>query len=191
VVAFHFLAFFLKKKENGTFAGLKPHSASPMPLPHHADHKTAISNHHLQQISEQHTTFRYKDYKANGFRKQMTLSHGEFIRRFAQHILPLRFVRIRHYGILSSTWKRVKFAALKQRLNIPLLQHTVQQSYVTAPAAKRQLHTITILPIVAGFVQSCRQAGASLLALRTQRSLRYYRLANSVLSPSMHLVTQS
>jgi Putative transposase len=127
VVAFHFLAFFLKKKENGTFAGLKPHSASPMPLPHHADHKTAISNHHLQQISEQHTTFRDKDYKTNGFRKQMILRHGEFIRRFA---------RIRHYGILSSTWKRVKFAALKQRLNIPLLQHDPTTKLHHCPCCK-------------------------------------------------------
>ena len=42
----------------------------------------------------------------------MSLSHAEFIRRFAQHILPKRFVRIRHYGFLSSTWKRLKFTQL-------------------------------------------------------------------------------
>ena len=30
---------------------------------------------------------------------------GEFIRRFSLHILPKAFVRIRHYGILSSTAK--------------------------------------------------------------------------------------
>jgi hypothetical protein len=28
----------------------------------------------------------------------MTLTHQEFIRRFALHILPKRFVKIRHYG---------------------------------------------------------------------------------------------
>ncbi|TAH27365.1 MAG: hypothetical protein EAZ07_02060 [Cytophagales bacterium] len=30
-------------------------------------------------------TFDYKDYKAKGEKKLMTLTHGEFIRRFAMH----------------------------------------------------------------------------------------------------------
>lgn len=81
-------------------------------------HKIAISNRRLQSVDEHNTTFSYKDYKAGGSKKQMTLTNGEFIRRFAQHILPHRFVRIRHYGILSSTWKRVKFAALRKRLKL-------------------------------------------------------------------------
>jgi hypothetical protein len=44
----------------------------------------------------------------------MVLSHEEFIRRFAMHILPKRFVKIRHYGFLSSTWKRIKLKNLQQ-----------------------------------------------------------------------------
>ena len=43
----------------------------------------------------------------------MTLSNDEFVRRFAQHILPPRFVRIRHYGMVSSTWKRGRLQALQ------------------------------------------------------------------------------
>ena len=39
----------------------------------------------------------------------MTVTALEFIRRFALHILPKRFVRIRHYGILSS---KIKAGAL-------------------------------------------------------------------------------
>ena len=46
----------------------------------------------------------------------MTLSHSEFVRRFKLHILPKRYVRIRHYGILSSTWKRSKLTNLKSKL---------------------------------------------------------------------------
>jgi hypothetical protein len=82
-------------------------------------HKIAISNHRLLNVDETSITFVYKDYKSNGCKKQMTLTNPEFIRRFAMHILPLRFVRIRHYGILSSTWKRAKFAALRKRLKMP------------------------------------------------------------------------
>jgi hypothetical protein len=46
--------------------------------------------------------------RQNGVKKHLTLSHQEFIRRFAVQILPKRFVKIRHYGFLSSTWKRQK-----------------------------------------------------------------------------------
>jgi hypothetical protein len=82
-------------------------------------HKIAISNHRLQNVDEAGTTFSYKDYKSRDFKKQMTLSNPEFIRRFAMHILPLRFVRIRHFGMLSSTWKRGKFAELRTQLKVP------------------------------------------------------------------------
>src|SRR4030095_15503371 len=63
-------------------------------------------------------TFSYKDYKAKGAAKQMTLTNEEFTRRFAQHILPYRFVRIRHYGILSSTWKRGKLQQLQNSVKV-------------------------------------------------------------------------
>ena len=62
--------------------------------------------------------FDYKDYRQKGIRKQMVLSHEEFIRRFAMHILPKRFVRIRHYGILSSSWKRGKLQGLQESLKV-------------------------------------------------------------------------
>jgi hypothetical protein len=81
-------------------------------------HKVAISNHRLEQVDERDVTFRYKDYKAQGATKLMTLSHAEFTRRFSQHILPLRFVRIRHYGLLSSSWKRGKLQALQMALKV-------------------------------------------------------------------------
>jgi hypothetical protein len=81
-------------------------------------HKVAISNHRLEQVDEREVTFRYKDYKADGATKRMTLSNREFTRRFSQHILPSRFVRIRHYGILSSTWKRGKLQALQVALKV-------------------------------------------------------------------------
>ncbi len=79
-------------------------------------HKVAISNHRIRQVDEHEVSFSYKDYKAGGTAEKMTLSNQEFARRFAQHILPLRFVRIRHYGIVSSTWKRGKLQALQAAL---------------------------------------------------------------------------
>lgn len=66
-------------------------------------HKIAISNHRINKITNKEVSFAYKDYKQNGIKKQMTLTHEEFIRRFALHILPKGFVKIRHYGFLSAT----------------------------------------------------------------------------------------
>lgn len=99
-------------------------------------HKIAISNHRLQQADETNTTFSYKDYKSHGRKKQMTLSNQAFIRRFAMHILPLRFVRIRHYGILSSTWKRAKFIALKKQLKMPTPKNEIKTKLHCCPCCK-------------------------------------------------------
>jgi len=91
-------------------------------------HKIAISNHRILAIEDHTVTISYKDYRAEGQKKTMTLSHGEFVRRFALHILPKRFVRIRHFGYLSSTWKRGKLTDLQLRLTrlpmsiIPVVQ---------------------------------------------------------------------
>lgn len=79
-------------------------------------HKVAISNHRIVNIDDTNVTFSYKNYKNGAKVKQMTLSHAEFIRRFAQHVLPKRFVRIRHFGILSSSWKPEKLPTLQEKL---------------------------------------------------------------------------
>jgi hypothetical protein len=81
-------------------------------------HKVAISNHRIKKVTEKEVTFTYKDYRNGGKTKMTTLSNGEFIRRFSMHILPKRFVRIRHYGILSSSWKRGKLQNLQKELKV-------------------------------------------------------------------------
>jgi hypothetical protein len=81
-------------------------------------HKVAISNNRIIEVDAQNIKMHYKDYKSGGTKKVMQLSNAEFTRRFAQHILPARFVRIRHFGILSGTWKRKLLPALQSAMNI-------------------------------------------------------------------------
>jgi hypothetical protein len=81
-------------------------------------HKVAISNTRLISVSENQVCFTYKDYKAGATKKVMTLTTTEFTRRFALHILPLRLVRIRHFGMLSSTSKRKYLAGLQQQFKV-------------------------------------------------------------------------
>ena len=65
-------------------------------------HKIAISNHRILNMTDLEVSFSYKDYRCDGKKKEMTLRGEEFLRRFALHILPKSFVKIRHYGIFSS-----------------------------------------------------------------------------------------
>lgn len=66
----------------------------------------------------------------------MVLSNEEFTRRFAQHILPKRFVRIRHYGILSSAWKRGKLQNLQQQLMVKRSHAPVKTFLRKCPCCK-------------------------------------------------------
>ena len=61
-------------------------------------------------------TFRYKDYRDEGKVKAMTSQAIEFIRRLSLHILTKGFMRIRHYGILSSRRKLQVLPLLHQQL---------------------------------------------------------------------------
>lgn len=69
-------------------------------------HKIAISNSRIVAVHNGQVSFRAKDYRHKGKKVVLQLSEKEFIRRFALHILPKGFTRIRHYGILSSTCKK-------------------------------------------------------------------------------------
>lgn len=93
-------------------------------------HKIAISNHRIKSIDNENVTFDYKDYRVAGVKKQMTLTHGEFIRRFSLHILPKRFVKIRHYGFLSSTWKRGKLKLLQAKLQVKVLEKVAKKPFL-------------------------------------------------------------
>ena len=57
-------------------------------------------------MDENSVTFRVKDNKKGGEWKELTLDGVEFVRRFLMHVSPGRFVRIRHYGLLSKQKKR-------------------------------------------------------------------------------------
>jgi len=80
----------------------KADSATPETLAEYLSryfHSIAISNHRILNIDEDGVTFRYRDNRADGEEKEMTLSGVEFIRRFLLHVLPHRFVRVRHFGL--------------------------------------------------------------------------------------------
>jgi hypothetical protein len=80
-------------------------------------YKTAITNRRIISYNADKVTFEYKDYRQGGKRKTMTLTTKEFLRRQSMHFLPSGFTRIRHYGILSSSWKKKVFPQAKKKKN--------------------------------------------------------------------------
>lgn len=76
--------------------------------------RVAISNDRIKNIENGNVTFEYKDYKDDSKIKLMTITADEFIRRFLLHILPSKFTKIKHYGLLSNRNKRnnIRFCRL-------------------------------------------------------------------------------
>lgn len=81
-------------------------------------HKIAISNYRILAIDTQNktVTFSMKEYRNHGKKTTQTLSTKAFIQRFQLHILPKGFTKIRHYGFLSSSWKKEKLPQLQLQL---------------------------------------------------------------------------
>jgi len=61
-------------------------------------HRVALSNRRLVSLAGDQVAFTAKDYAAGGRQRMVRLSADEFLRRWVQHVLPLGFVKIRHYG---------------------------------------------------------------------------------------------
>ena len=69
-------------------------------------HRVAITNQRSLNITDGKVTFIAKNYRDRAIKKPVTMIGAEFLRRFAMHILPKRFVKIRRFGIYNHTAKR-------------------------------------------------------------------------------------
>ena len=92
-------------------------------------HRVAITNSRIKNIDQHGVSFSYKDYRDKANVKQMTLPGVEFLRRFAMHILPRGFVKIRYFGILTSAYRK-QVSSLKTKPDIFQLTETRQQRIV-------------------------------------------------------------
>jgi hypothetical protein len=70
----------------------------------------------------------------------MLLPHQEFLRRFEQHVLPKRFVKIRHFGYLRLQGKRERLAQIRASLNLE-----PPRPKVTVPARIRMLESLKMI----------------------------------------------
>lgn len=82
-------------------------------------HRVAISPRRLLAVDPQAQTltFSWKDYAQGSRTKTMCLELPEFIRRFCLHLLPERFVKIRHFGFLSNRQRHHRLAQARSLLS--------------------------------------------------------------------------
>jgi hypothetical protein len=85
--------------------------------------RIAISNHRILDLKNGQVTFQYYDNRdknqSKAKLKQMTLSAVEFIGRFLAHVLPSRFVRIRHFGLHHGSCRK-KLQQARRLLGLPM-----------------------------------------------------------------------
>ena len=109
-------------------------------------HKIAISNHRIKSVTNDKVSFSVKNYKKKGKKEVLTLKTEEFIRRFALHILPKGFVRMRHFGFLNSTGKRKHLKRLQKELGkAKVYKKRSEIQYLLCPRCKKgKLETVCI-----------------------------------------------
>ena len=79
-------------------------------------HRIAISNNRILANQNGKVSFLWRDYADDNRQKTMTLKADEFIRRFLLHVLPHRFVRIRHFGLLANRNRKDNIALCREIL---------------------------------------------------------------------------
>jgi len=80
-------------------------------------HKIAISNHRIVKVTDTHVHFNFLNRK-NNLVEQKIVTGEEFIVLFLQHVLPRRFIKIRHYGFLSTRSKKVDLVRIRSALQV-------------------------------------------------------------------------
>ena len=103
-------------------------------------HRVAISNSRLITADADTVAFKWKDYRIKSGAKQntMRLSTNEFIRRFLIHVLPDGFHRIRHYGLLASSRRKINIDKVRALLGAQPPKQDDPQAAETIPLTLRE-----------------------------------------------------
>ncbi len=94
-------------------------------------HRVAISNHRIMKLEDGRVSFRWRDYADGDKKKIMDVAAGEFIRRFLLHILPNRFVKIRHSGILANRPRKRYIALCRHFLGSSMVETKARKPHET------------------------------------------------------------
>jgi hypothetical protein len=144
-------------------------------------HRVAIANSRLVACDERGVSFRWKDYRAQGRtrHKTMTLATQEFMRRFLLHVLPNGFHRIRHYGLLANSGRRLHIATARALLQQPA--PPVQVDVVQATAGSESVQSTATGSLQPTFV--CRHCGAPMRVIGILARAQHIRAPPPLAAP--------
>jgi hypothetical protein len=94
-------------------------------------HRVALSNRRLVSLEGEEVTFTAKDYAVEGKQRLVRLSAEEFLWRWVQHVLPMGFVKIRHYGLLANRGRTERLTVCRALLGL----WSMAQAIGSVPAA--------------------------------------------------------
>jgi Putative transposase/Transposase zinc-binding domain len=104
-------------------------------------HRVAISNQRLVSLAEGKVSFRARDNRRPGHQRLVTITAPEFIRRFLGHVLPPRFVKIRHYGLMAPANARTKLEKARALLGLQAPEATAAPPGLELGTPSQQTNT--------------------------------------------------
>jgi hypothetical protein len=102
-------------------------------------HRIAISNRRIVSFDGENVSFSWRDYANDNAPKTMNLDAVEFLRRFLQHVLPLRFTRVRYYGFLANRDRAANIARARELIGSKraLLAHPLSPDPRLCPQCRK------------------------------------------------------
>lgn len=124
-------------------------------------HRVGISNSRLLEVTDDHVTFRTRG------RKTTTLTPVEFLRRFVSHVLPHRFVKIRHYGLYAGTNALTKLPVALEALG---RVRTTSSTVATAAPLEVQTWQERLRTLTGHDVRACPNCGGPVVSVPVPRA---------------------
>jgi hypothetical protein len=121
-------------------------------------HRVGISNQRMVALDERGVTFRTKAGKS------VSAMPDDFIGRLLLHVLPPRFVKIRHYGLLSAGNVDTKLARARRLLDCPV--ETARESLVVATPGPKPSWQELLLRLTGIDVRQCPACHAATVMRR-------------------------
>lgn len=122
-------------------------------------HRIAISDWRILRVTAHTVRFSFRNRRDNNRRERQTLPAEHFVSRFLLHVVPRRFVRIRHYGLLANAHKASCLAHARALLGSP------RPPQPQPPAHRDDPLDATTQPLLTNDLRRCPSCGRDTLRL--------------------------
>jgi hypothetical protein len=90
-------------------------------------HRIALSDARILALEGDQVRLDYKDYRDSNRHKVLALAGEELLRRFLLHVLPLGFMRIRHFGFLANRCRAQRIEEIRAAIDAAQQPETTTQ----------------------------------------------------------------